>query len=164
MLPIAVKLTGTTIQQHLHAVVEVQEQQLPAEVASFQGGCQLEREALPCPARTLVVGLDGGYVRHWHKKGCFEVIAGKSIPAEGAAKCFGCLGPWVTHPHGPLVVFDELGNSTGNLKIFFWTTASDYRRRVLGLRSYVMDRTKTVLVASGCSLPPDIIEIRQPGF
>ena len=36
-----------------------------------------------------MVGLDGGYVRHWHKKGCFAVIAGKSIPAEGTAKCFG---------------------------------------------------------------------------
>jgi len=89
VLPIAAKLTGTTIQQHLHAVVETQEQQLPPEVASFQGSCQLEREALPCPQRVLVVDLDGGYVRHWHKKGCFEVIAGKSIPAEGTAKCFG---------------------------------------------------------------------------
>ena len=32
-------------------------------------------------ARQLRAGLDGGYVRHWHKNGCFEVIAGKSIPA-----------------------------------------------------------------------------------
>lgn len=89
VLPLSEKLSGTTIQQHLHAVVEVQEQQLPAEVASMQGVCQRDREALPCPARPLVVGLDGGYVRQWHKKGCFEVIAGKSIPAEGSAKCFG---------------------------------------------------------------------------
>ena len=89
VLPITAKLTGPTVQQHLHAVVTAQKQQLPAELTAFQGSCQLEREALPRPARTLVVGLDGGYVRHWHKKGCFEVIAGKSIPAEGAAKCFG---------------------------------------------------------------------------
>ncbi|QNE41938.1 ISKra4 family transposase (plasmid) [Hymenobacter sp. NBH84] len=89
VLPLSAKLTGTTIQQHLHAVVEAQEQQLPQEVAPFHGVCQRDREALPCPPRPLVVGLDGGYVRHWHKKGCFEVITGKSIPAEGAAKCFG---------------------------------------------------------------------------
>lgn len=89
VLPIGGKLSGTTIQQHLHAVVEAQERQLPQEVAPFHGVCQRNREALPCPPRPLVVGLDGGYVRHWHKKGCFEVIAGKSIPAEGAAKCFG---------------------------------------------------------------------------
>ena len=60
VLPVAAKLTATTIQQHLHAVVEVQEQQLPAELLSFPGGCQRDREALPCPPRTLVVGLDGG--------------------------------------------------------------------------------------------------------
>ncbi|OWP63246.1 ISKra4 family transposase [Hymenobacter amundsenii] len=89
VLPLSAKLTGTTIQQHLHAVVEAQERQLPQEVAPFHGVCQRDREALPCPPHPLVVGLDGGYVRHWHKKGCFEVIAGKSIPAEGAAKCFG---------------------------------------------------------------------------
>ena len=89
MLPLSQKLSGTTIQQHLHAVVEAQEQRLPLEVASFKGVCPLEREAMPCPARPLVVGLDGGYVRRWHKKGCFEVIAGISIPAEGGANCFG---------------------------------------------------------------------------
>ena len=89
VLPLSAKLSATTIQQHLHAVVGAQEQQLPQEVAPFHGICQRDREALPCPARPLVVGLDGGYVRHGPKKGCFEVIAGKSIPAEGAAKCFG---------------------------------------------------------------------------
>jgi len=45
VLPIAAKLTGTTIQQHLHTVVEVPKQQMPLEVASSQGGCQLEHEA-----------------------------------------------------------------------------------------------------------------------
>lgn len=69
-----------------------------------------------------------------------------------------------TDPHGPFVVVDELATSTVNLKIFFWTTTDDYRRGVLELRSDVMDRTKTVLVANGYSLPPDIIEIRLPGF
>ncbi len=39
VLPLNEKLTGTTIQQHLHAVVEAQEQQLSPEVASFQGSC-----------------------------------------------------------------------------------------------------------------------------
>jgi hypothetical protein len=89
VLPLSEKLSGTTIKQHLHAVVEAQKQQLLAEVASFQGVCQRDREALPCPDRPLVMGLDDGYVRQWHKKGCLEVITGKSIPTEGSAKCFG---------------------------------------------------------------------------
>ena len=89
VLPLSAKLSGTTVQQHLHAVVEAQEQQLPLEVAPFHGVCQRDHEALPCPPRPLVVGLDGGYVRQWRATGCFEIIAGKSIPAEGGAKCFG---------------------------------------------------------------------------
>ena len=60
-------------------------------MASFHDVYQFDHEALPCPARPLVVGLDGGYVRHWHKKVCFEVIAGKNIPAGGTAKCFGLV-------------------------------------------------------------------------
>ncbi len=67
-------------------------------------------------------------------------------------------------PHAPFVVVDELATSTVNLKIFFWTSTEDYRRGVLELRSAVMDRTKTVLAENGFSLPPDIIEIRLPGF
>lgn len=68
VLPIDQKLNATTIQHHLHTVVEEQEKQLAPEAAFFNGGCQLERESLPRPDRPLVVGIDGGYVRHWHKK------------------------------------------------------------------------------------------------
>ena len=60
VLPIAAKLTGTTIQQHLHAVVEVQLLLLPAEVASFPDGCQPEREALPWPPPGCGGGPAGG--------------------------------------------------------------------------------------------------------
>jgi hypothetical protein len=123
VLPLSAKLSGTTIQQHLHAVVEAQEQQLPQEVAPFHGVCQRNREALLCPPRPLVVGLDGGYVRHWHRKGCFEVIAGKSIPtvppnalascrkwmpsrADESSRCCarkGCrrIRPWNSLPMAP---------------------------------------------------------------
>ncbi|WP_092678743.1 hypothetical protein [Hymenobacter arizonensis] len=59
VLPIAAKLTGATIRQHLHAVVEAEGALLLPQEATFHGSSQLEREALPCPARTLVVGLDG---------------------------------------------------------------------------------------------------------
>lgn len=68
-------------------------------MATFHRVCQRDREALPCPARILVVGLDAGYVRHWHKKGCFDVITGKSIPAEGGAKCFGFVLEVESKPH-----------------------------------------------------------------
>ena len=142
VLPIAAKLTGTTIQRHLHAVVEVQEQQLPPEVASFQGVCQLEREALPCPARTLVVGLDGGYVRHWHKKGCFEVIVGKSIPAEGTAKCFGFVQEVDVRPRRR--VFEVLRSQglQANQQVGFFTDGAPVLR---SLTSYLRAESAHIL-------------------
>ncbi|MBN8820422.1 MULTISPECIES: ISKra4 family transposase [unclassified Spirosoma] len=98
VLPIDQKLNATTIQHHLHAVVEEQEKQLAPEATFFNSCCQLEREALPLPDRPLVVGIDGGYVRHWHKKACFEIITGKSMPDEKPAKCFGFVQDYDTKP------------------------------------------------------------------
>ncbi len=142
MLPIAAKLTGTTIQQHLHAVVEQQEQQLPPEVASFQGGCQLEREALPCPPRTLVVGLDGGYVRQWHKKGCFEVIAGKSIPAEGAAKCVGFVQEVDAKPRRRGLEVLRSQGLQANQQVEFFTDGAPVLR---SLTSYLSAESRHIL-------------------
>ena len=142
VLPIAAKLTGTTIQHHLHAVVQAQEQQLPAEVASFQGVCQLEREALPCPARPLVVGLDGGYVRHWHKKGCFEVIAGKSIPAEGPAKCFGFVQEVDTKPRRRVFEVLRAQGLQANQAVEFFTDGAPVLR---SLTSYLSAESTHIL-------------------
>jgi hypothetical protein len=37
-----------------------------------------------------VVGIDGGYLRHWeHKRTHFVTIVGKSVPIGGEARCFG---------------------------------------------------------------------------
>jgi hypothetical protein len=59
----------------------------------FIDGCQAEWEELPRPDVPLTVGLDGGYVhasrQRSRRDGWFAVIAGKSMPAEGPAKCFG---------------------------------------------------------------------------
>ena len=40
-----------------------------------------EDPTLPLPDGPMTVGLDGGYVRAAHKKGCFEAIAGRSVVA-----------------------------------------------------------------------------------
>ncbi|WP_125921555.1 hypothetical protein [Hymenobacter lapidarius] len=142
VLPIAAKLMGTTVQQHLHAVVEAQEQQLPAEVASFQGICQRDREAVPCLPRPLVVGLNGGYVRHWHKKSCFEVIAGKSIPAEGAAKCFGFVQEVDAKPRRR--VFEVLRSQgiQANQSVEFFTDGASILR---SLTSYLGAKSRHIL-------------------
>jgi hypothetical protein len=50
----------------------------------------------------LIVGLDGGYVHSAHQRsrrdGWFEVIAGKSMPAEGKPTCFAFVQTYDTKP------------------------------------------------------------------
>lgn len=68
----------------------------------FIEGCQAEWDALPRPDLPLTVGLDGGYVHSSaqtsRKDGWFEVIAGKSQPTEGPAKCFGFVQTYDPKP------------------------------------------------------------------
>ncbi|MFC6223023.1 mechanosensitive ion channel family protein [Hymenobacter artigasi] len=68
-----------------------------------------------------------------------------------------------TLPHEPFIIVHELATSTVNLKVFFWTESEEYRRGVLELRSRVMNRVKTVLMAAdNVSLPADIVEMQFP--
>ena len=111
-------------------------------MAPFHGVCQRDREALPCPPRPLVVGLDGGYVRHWHKKGCFEVIAGKSIPAEGGAKCFGFVQEVDAKPRRR--VFEVLRSQglQANQSVEFFTDGAAVLR---SLTSYLSAESRHIL-------------------
>src|SRR5258708_33535364 len=68
------------------------EAELGPEQFAFDAGCQFEIEESPEPGPPITVGLDGGYIRGRERRpggtGCFEVIAGKSIPEEGPSKVF----------------------------------------------------------------------------
>ncbi|MEJ8852924.1 ISKra4 family transposase, partial [Variovorax rhizosphaerae] len=92
VLPIEQGLHQETIRQHVMATAERLEAQLGLEQFAYDGGSQREIEASPEPPAPITVGLDGGYVRGRERlpgaNGCFEVIAGKSIPEEGEAKVF----------------------------------------------------------------------------
>jgi hypothetical protein len=92
VLPVDQGLRPETIRRHVLETAERLEAQLGPEEFAYAGGSQREIEASPEPAAPITVGLDGGYVRGRERlpgaNGCFEVIAGKSIPEEGAAKVF----------------------------------------------------------------------------
>ena len=81
-----------SIRQHVVATAERLEAQLGPEQFAYDGGCLRDIEASPVPAAPITVGLDGGYIRGRERppgaNGCFEVIAGKSIPEEGPSKVF----------------------------------------------------------------------------
>ncbi len=92
----------TTVYRHLHQVAERLEGALGDEQPLFVEGCQRDWDALPRPSGPITVGIDGGYVHARdgdnRKAGWFEVIVGKSIPTDTAAKCFGFVTDYDTKP------------------------------------------------------------------
>ena len=100
VLPLGQTLGTTSIRRKLHEVAERMESQLGEERLMF-----LSAEAgasLPDPTAPLTVGLDGGYVHSCEQRsrqeGWFEVIVGKSVPAEGASKRFAFVNTYDTKP------------------------------------------------------------------
>lgn len=99
VLPTDTHFRATSVRNHLQRVAKRAEAGLGREQVSFIDGCPQEWAALPRPAAPLTVGIDGGYVRQWdNKKTHFEVIVGKSIPEEGASKCFGLVQSYDDKP------------------------------------------------------------------
>lgn len=93
VLPLDEKFNAATIRNHLHLIGERLESELGEDKGMFIEGCPRDWAHLPRPDLPLTVGIDGGYVHSNHPEsrteGWFEVIVGKSIKADGTAKCFG---------------------------------------------------------------------------
>ena len=106
VLPVDEKLNAETMRQHLFQAAERMEGELGEERASLIEGGDEDWEQLPTPDGPLTVGLDGGFVRARHKRGCFEVIVGKSVlefkrddeGAEKSQKCFGYVQAYDEKP------------------------------------------------------------------
>ncbi len=102
VVPIGKRVNAETVRNHLHAVAERTQAELGDEQVFFIDGCPREWANLPRPDGPLTLGLDGGYVHSCdktsRKDGWFEVIAGKSITAEGTAKCFAFVHRCDTKP------------------------------------------------------------------
>lgn len=97
VLPVDEKLNAVTVRNHLFKVAERMEGELGEERSCLIEGGEQDWEQLPVPDGPLTVGLDGGFVRARHKRGCFEVIVGKSVlefkrDAEGEEKSNKCFG------------------------------------------------------------------------
>jgi hypothetical protein len=89
-LPVDETLNATTVQNHTLAVAQRCEEELGEDERVVGDSCPGDGEPLSHPEGPFSVGLDGGYVRDWgQKQHHFEVIVGKSVPADQPAKCFG---------------------------------------------------------------------------
>jgi len=85
-------INAATVRNKVHAVGQRIDNELGIERVFFIDGCERDWEQLPRPDLPLTVGIDGGYVhsctQRSRKHGWFEVIAGKSVTAEGSSKRF----------------------------------------------------------------------------
>ncbi len=95
----------------------------------FIEGCQRDWDELPRPDLPLTVGLDGGYVHSSQQRsrrdGWFEVIAGKSMPADGPAKSFGFVQTYDTKPKRRLFEVLKSQGMQPNQQITFVTDGGD---------------------------------------
>ena len=93
VLPLHEEFNAATIRNHLHRIGERLEGELGEDQGIYIEGCPRDWAKLPRPELPLTVGIDGGYVHSNNPKtkpeGWFEVIVGKSMKADGTAKCFG---------------------------------------------------------------------------
>ena len=146
VLPIDACLNGETIRTHVFKTAERLEAELGPEQFVFDAGCQLEIEESPEPGPPITVGLDGGYIRGRERRpsgtGCFEVIAGKSIPEEGRAKVFAGVGQIDTKPKRRL---HDVLKSQGVLPRQHVTFLSDDGDNVRQLPAYLHPHSEHIL-------------------
>jgi len=102
ILPIASSISTASLHRNLEKVATRLESELGEEKGQYIHGCPRDWEQLPPPNPPLTVGLDGGYVHAKDQKsrteGWFEVIAGKSVPAEGPVRRFAFVNKYDTKP------------------------------------------------------------------
>jgi len=119
----------TSVYRHLRQVAERLEGELGDEQPFFVEGCQRDWDALPRPSGSMTVGIDGGYVHARdgdnRKAGWFEVIVGKSIPTDTAAKCFGFVTDYDTKPKRRLAELLKAQGLQMNQAITFLSDGGD---------------------------------------
>jgi hypothetical protein len=106
VLPVGESTNHESVREHLQAIAERMEADLGEERPLDPVAPQPEEHEQRLPDGPMTVGIDGGYVRAAHKKGCFEVIAGRSVVAfrraeedkVPPAKCFGFVQTYDQKP------------------------------------------------------------------
>jgi hypothetical protein len=140
LLPLGRSLHPTSVRRHVQATAQRLEGELGPEQVMFIEGCPRDWEELAIPDLPLTVGLDGGYVhacdQRSRREGWFEVIAGKSMPAEGEAKSFAYVQTFDTKPKRRLFEVLKAQGMQMNQQITFLTDGgADVRELPLYLNS-----------------------------
>ena len=149
-LPLGRRLHASAVRLHTQATGERLESELGPEQSMFADGLPARLGRTAAPDLPLTVGLDGGYVHSSRQRsrrdGWFEVIAGKSMPTDGSAKCFGFVQTYDTKPKRRLF---ELLKSQGmqmNQQVTFLTDGGEDVRdlplKSMGVSSWSETRSR----------------------
>jgi hypothetical protein len=134
VLPLGGAINVASLHRTLTRVGTRIDRDLGDEKGQFLDGCQRDWDALPPPGPPLTVGLDGGFVhakdqpsRH---EGWFEVIAGKSVPADGAGKVFAYVQNYDTKPKRRLFELLKSQGLQANQQVTFLSDGAEDVREV----------------------------------
>lgn len=123
--PVGQTLNAATVRNHLHHTAKRQELELEGK-SEYISGCQNEWAKLPRPDKPITVGIDGGYLKNWHKKSKnFEIIVGKSFSETRAAKRFGLVQKLDSHPKRRLINVLKSQGMQENQQITFLSDGAD---------------------------------------
>jgi hypothetical protein len=129
VLPTGAAINAAGVYRNVQRVAERMEAELGEEKGHFTDGCQRDWDALPPPGPPITVGLDGGFVHAKGQKsrgeGWFEVIAGKSVPQEGAAKCFAYVQAYDPKPKRRLFEVLKSQGLQANQQVTFLSDGAD---------------------------------------
>ena len=136
--PVNEKLSACDDAQSPVRSAERMEQELGEERSCLIEGSEEDWEQLPIPDGPLTVGLDGGFVRARHKRGCFEVLAGKSVlefqrddpEAEKSKKCFGFVQTYDGKPRRRLFELLKSQGMAMNQQVTFLSDGGDDVRQI----------------------------------
>ncbi|MBC3794823.1 ISKra4 family transposase [Spirosoma utsteinense] len=143
VLPVDQKLNAVTIRNHLGQVARQVDSQLSVAPLTNATGLLVSQSAVTQAEGSLVMGVDGGYLRDWtQKKTCFEVIVGKSVPTEQCAKCFGFMqGYDQKAKERVLDVLSQQGFSSSQRVVFLSDGAANLRQ----LQNYLTPNAQHIL-------------------
>jgi hypothetical protein len=129
ILPIGNTINAATVRNKVHAVGRRIDKEIGEEKVLFIDGCERDWEQLPRPDMPLTVGIDGGYVhscaQRSRKEGWFEVIAGKSVTAEGASKRFAFVNDYDGKPKRRLFEVLRSQGMQPNQQVTFLSDGAD---------------------------------------
>lgn len=143
VLPVGDDLNCQSIRQNLQRVAERLEEELGQERQMFFDEAPPNP---PAPQAPLTVGLDGGYLHNYERKsrqdGWFEVIVGKSVPADRPAKRFAFVRSYDDKPKRRLFeVLKSQGMNPNQLVTFL----SDGGETVRNLPAYLNPQAEHLL-------------------